>query len=153
MELVASMETLDYGPFPKLEALSEKTLERVLVIEDDVSLVNLLTHVLEEMHPGVLIDWATSGEEAEYYIKRESEIYPELPYDLIVADIFLEGETTGLDIWKLCDDEFPQTQILVTSSLPVEKFLSSLQNEMNLPAYLPKPFTMRECLEAIEEFS
>ncbi len=136
----------------RFKPLSLNALNRVLIIEDDVSLTNLLTTVLEEISPNIQIDWATSGEEAESYLKREGEIFGTHPYDLVVADIFLEGEITGLDIWKLCDRKYPNTNILVTSSLPVERFVSCLKNEYSCPHYLPKPFTLSECKETISEF-
>ncbi len=136
----------------RYKPLALTAMNRVLIIEDDISLTNLMTTVLEEISPNIKIDWATSGEEAEAYLMRESEIHDTHPYDLVVADIFLEGEITGLDIWKLCDQKYPKTQILVTSSLPVERFVSCLKNEYSCPNYLPKPFTLSECKETISEF-
>jgi DNA-binding response OmpR family regulator len=124
----------------------------VLIVEDDVSLAGLLINMLEEISPNIHVDWATSGEEAEQYLQSEGEYFGSSPYDLVIADIFLEGQITGLDIWKLCDRKFPDTHILVTSSLPVEKFVSCLKNEFSCPQYLPKPFTLTECKEAISEF-
>lgn len=153
MMTAITQELMDYQPrLRDPRQLELATFKRVLVIEDDVSLTNLLTSVLEEIAPDLTIDWATSGEEAEYYLQRESEFSAETPYDLVVADIFLEGDVTGLDIWKLCDRKYPDTRILVTSSLSVEKFVSCLKNEYSCPQYLPKPFTLGECKEAISEF-
>ena len=133
----------------KLELTS---LNQALIIEDDISLTNLLTTVLEEIAPNISIDWATSGEEAEHYLEKEGELFGTCPYDLIIADIFLEGNVTGLDIWKLCDRKYPDTNILVNSSLQAEKFMSCLKNEYACPQYLPKPFSLTECKEAIHEF-
>lgn len=135
-----------------LSLLKTKTIDRVLIIEDDISLTNLLTHALEKTYPRIEIDWATSGEEAESYLKDAEKYYSDRPYDLIIADIFLEGTITGLDIWKLCDQRYPATNILVTSSMSVDKFVSCLKNEYACPAYLPKPFTLSECMEAIDVF-
>ena len=125
---------------------------RILIIEDDVTLANLLVSILEEEFAGITIDWATSGEEAEYYLEREEKIFGSTPYDLVIADIFLEGEITGLDVWKMCDRKYPDINIIVTSSLPFAKFVSCLKNEYACPSYLPKPFTLQECRDAISEF-
>lgn len=135
-----------------LRPMGHRALNRVLIVEDDISLTNLLTKVLEGFSPNVEVDWATSGEEAEYYLRREGQHYGSSPYDLVIADIFLEGEVTGLDIWRLCEEKYRGCQTLVTSSMPIEKFVSCLKNEYACPAYLPKPFTMTECIEAIHEF-
>lgn len=134
------------------QRLELAAMNRVLIIEDDISMTNLLVSVLEEAAPRTSIDWATSGEEAEFYLEKEGEFFGTSPYDLIIADIFLEGDVTGLDIWKLCERKYPDTNILVTSSLPVEKFVSCLKNEYACPLYLPKPFSINECKEAISEF-
>ncbi len=143
----------EYEPIMrKPRKLKLATPTRVLIVEDDMSLTSLLTSVLESMSPNIGIDWATSGEEAEYYLEREEEVYGKCPYDLIIADIFLEGDVTGLDIWKLCDRKYPESNILVTSSLPIEKFVSCLKNEYACPQYLPKPFSLAECKEAISDF-
>lgn len=145
-------DLMKYEPRLKPYPMKVSALNKVLIVEDDVSLTNLLTRVIEDIAPNVEVDWATSGEEAENYLKKEGEIYGARPYDLVIADIFLEGDITGLDIWKLCDTSYPETNILVTSSLPVERFVSCLKNEFACPPYLPKPFTMAECIEAINEF-
>lgn len=129
-----------------------KTLNNVLIVEDDTSLAHLLWLVLERMAPNVKVDWVTSGEEAKYNLSSGEEDMGECPYDLVIADIFLDGDITGLDIWKICDSHYPETNILVTSSLPTDKFASCLKNEFDCPPYLPKPFTMSECIEMISEF-
>ena len=152
METNIAEDLKNYEPKLKPYPMKVPALNKVLIVEDDVSLSTLLTRVLEDLAPNVEIDWATSGEEAEAYLRKEGKVFGKKPYDLVIADIFLEGEVTGLDIWKLCDNEYPETNILVTSSLPVERFVSCLKNEFACPPYLPKPFTMAECIEAINEF-
>lgn len=151
MQTSLAQDLYNFEPL-NMHPIKLAALRKVLIVEDDLSLTNLLTYVLEEISPDVEVDWATSGEEAEYYLQRESKYYGGTPYDLVIADIFLEGKITGLDIWKLCDEKYPNTNILVTSSLPTDKFLSSIKNEDSCPPYLPKPFTMKECKEALEEF-
>lgn len=135
---------------PRKLELTDKN--RVLIVEDDVSLANLLTTVLQDASPDISIDWATSGEEAERYLEEDGELFGHCPYDLIIADIFLEGEITGLDIWRKCNSIYPDTNILVTSSLPVGKFVSCLKDEQACPEYLAKPFSLAECREAVSAF-
>lgn len=129
-----------------------KNLNSVLIVEDDTSLAHLLWLVLERISPDVKVDWVTSGEEAKYNLSSADDNSGDSPYDLVIADIFLDGDVTGLDVWKLCDSKYPKTNILVTSSLPADKFASCLKNEFDCPPYLPKPFTMSECVEMISEF-
>jgi response regulator of citrate/malate metabolism len=150
MTIIEEIQKFESKP-QNLDLLNYK-LNKVLIVEDDLSLSNLLCEVIETFSPEAEIHTATSGEEAEEYLKREAEIKYS-PYDLVVADIFLEGETTGLDVWKMCDEKYPKTEILVTSSLPVEKFKSYLKNADSCPPYLQKPFSLEECMATIHEFT
>lgn len=147
------MKLMEYEPLIRRHKhLSVAALNRVLIVEDDMSLTNMLSTVLEEIAPNIVIDWATSGEEAQLYIERESLIFGASPYDLIIADIFLEGAVTGLDIWKLCDRQYPATDILVMSSLSLDKFLSCLKHEIACPHYLAKPFSLSQCKDVFSRF-
>lgn len=150
MSIVEKMK--NFEPSVRKLKASRKGLNKVLIVEDDLALSNLLCEVIETFSPDAEIHMATSGEEAEYHLEKESE-QGRPPYDLVVADIFLEGDITGLDIWKTCDLNYHETNILVTSSLPIEKFKSYLKNEDSCPPYLPKPFSLEECMATIHDFA
>jgi response regulator of citrate/malate metabolism len=152
MEMRIVKEMKNFEPSMRKSKNIRRGLNKVLIVEDDLALSNLLCEVIETFSPDAEIHMATSGEEAEYHLEREADM-GNPPYDLVVADIFLEGEITGLDVWKTCDLNHPDTNILVTSSLPVEKFKSYLKNEDSCPPYLPKPFSLEECMATIHDFA
>ena len=152
MEMNIIKEMKQFEPSLRRSAEPRRGLNKVLIVEDDLTLSNLLCEVIETFSPNAEIHMATSGEEAEYYLETEM-LKNRDPYDLVVADIFLEGDVTGLDVWKTCDLNHHDTNILVTSSLPVDKFRSYLKHEASCPPYLHKPFTLEECMATIHDFA
>jgi response regulator of citrate/malate metabolism len=123
---------------------------RVLVIEDDMELTTILERVLRVIDSKVQIEWATSAEEATSKLVNRARHTKGPPYDLIVADIFLEGNETGLDLWKLCAQAFPDVPIVITSALPIDKYFTAIGQDMITPPFLAKPFTASECRQVFK---
>lgn len=124
--------------------------KRILVVEDDLELTGILEHVFSAIDPNIHTDWVTSAEEAVSLLEDKTRAGEQRPYDLIIADIFLEGSSTGLDLWKLCQEYFSDVPFVVTSALPVDKFFKALGTETISPPFLPKPFLPGECRQLIE---
>ena len=122
--------------------------KKIIVVEDDHACETLLRRVIQSIDPGALIDWVESAEQATAAIEREHSTGKD--YDLIIADIFLSGKTTGLDLWQAYRDRFPQTPILIVSSLPVNRFFDTIGHNTIAPTFLPKPFYVGECRQIIE---
>jgi DNA-binding response OmpR family regulator len=129
---------------------SERSWKRVFVVEDDLSMSTLLDKALRQVDADAEIDWATSAEEAVFEMNAKTKAYGRLPYDLIIIDVFLEGESTGLEFYELCKNQYPDIPVLVTSALPVGKFLNLTGHHDQKMPFLQKPFSVRECKEAIE---
>jgi response regulator of citrate/malate metabolism len=123
---------------------------RAFIIEDDVELSAILENVLYSIDPNIQIDWAASAEEAMARIKERVKKTRENPYDIIVADIFLEGKATGIDFWEMCREDMPETAIVITSALSMENFFRGLGTEAISPPFLQKPFTVGECRQLFE---
>jgi DNA-binding NtrC family response regulator len=118
------------------------TAPRALVVEDDLWMQPLVTLALKSAIPGVEVDWAESVEEA---LRRTRHSH----YEVIVADIHLKpNRETGIDLWYQCREECPEIPMLLTSSIPVEKFSERMGHYG--PNYLPKPFSVNECKEVIK---
>lgn len=123
---------------------------KVLVVEDDTDLTAIIDDVLKSIDPKITVDWATSADQAIDLIEgrlRESE---ESPYEMILADIFLEGNATGVDLWRLCKKSLPQIPIVVMSSLPVNQFFTMLGHDTIAPPFLGKPFQAGQCKQMLE---
>lgn len=156
--------TVPVQPVRKVEEAPAlgKAGRSVFVIEDDPEMFTLLERVLRGIDPTVEVDWALSAEEAidqlVSRIRRRKNLLREAepPYDLIVADIFLHGNKTGVDLWRTCTELFPRIPIVVTSGMSMEKFFRTLGDTAVSPPYLAKPFSIGECkdlFEAIFEYS
>jgi CheY-like chemotaxis protein len=123
---------------------------RVFVVEDDLELITVIDKVLKSIDPEIQIDWATSAEEAVFKLRQKTSGGGSKPYHLIIADIFLEGDATGLDLWNLCQQTYPEIPLVVTSGLSVEKFISTLGRDTICPPFLQKPFALGECRQMFQ---
>jgi response regulator of citrate/malate metabolism len=145
------MSTLTRTNRPFLSPIRAKSrTPRVLIVEDDLALTTVIDQVLYTIDPHIKCDWVTSAEQAAAKIKEMISESSDHPYDLILADIFLEGNKSGLELWEFCRDQFPDMPIVLTSALPVDKFLNSIGENMICPPYLPKPFHLGECRQVLE---
>ncbi|TKG94533.1 response regulator transcription factor [Puteibacter caeruleilacunae] len=113
---------------------------KILIVEDEILIAEDMAMRIEDMGYEV-VDISPSVDEA-------IEVLEENPVDIILLDINLEGEKTGLDLGKLIMEKYNVPFI----------FLSSLGNKSVIDqaklvkpsAYLLKPFNDRQVQIAIE---
>ena len=114
---------------------------RILVLEDDTDMRELLKEVLSER--GYEVVAAGGGEEALRKARTES-------FDLIVADIRMEG-VTGLDAIEQAKEHQPDLgSIVISGYASEEETLRAVR--LNVGGYLKKPFKMQQLLAQINEF-
>lgn len=127
---------------------------RVLVVDDDQELSVVMSQILKSIDPKVEIDLATSAEEAvEQLHYRDQELRGsrrERPYDLIVADIYLEGRKSGLELLESHLQDYPKIPVLVTSGMPLDRFLKAYGRDSVCPPFMQKPFSVGECRQMFE---
>jgi response regulator of citrate/malate metabolism len=123
---------------------------KVFILEDDLELLPVFKKVLESIDPTVLIDTASSVEDAIKILELRNRDANESPYDLIIADIFLEGSSTGLDFWHTCEKLYQDTPVIITSAMPVDQFFATLGNHTISPPFLAKPFSIGQCKQMFE---
>ena len=124
----------------------------LLVIEDDLSLIQFIDTILDDQFTGLEWEYVTSGEQALELIDRRGHFRGDSPYSLVMTDIFLEGETTGFDVWMDCQKQFPEMPFVITSYLSFDRYFSILRGMGNCPAYLPNPLTVTRCQAVFEEY-
>jgi CheY-like chemotaxis protein len=127
-------------------------VKSLLVIEDDLSMIQFLGSVISDHFHGLEWEYVTSGEAALELIRRRAAYRGDSPYSLIVTDIFLEGETTGFDVWLECQDLYPEMPFVVTSHLSFDRYFSIIRGAANCPVYLPKPLTVGGCQSVFEDY-
>ena len=108
---------------------------RVLIVEDEAKLANLIRKGLEER--GLAVDLAGNGEDALWMAGST-------PYDAIVLDVMLPGidgfETCG----RLREDEVWTPILMLTARDAIEDRVSGLDGGAD--DYLTKPFAFAEVL-------
>ncbi len=113
--------------------------KRVLVIEDDKSIAELILIHLNDLHCEVV--WKSDGREG---LKEGIEGV----YDLIVLDLMLPG-MNGLEISKSLRGEKVRTPILMLTSKS-EEIDKVLGLESGADDYMTKPFSVREFVARVK---
>ncbi|MBR9987641.1 MAG: sigma-54-dependent Fis family transcriptional regulator [Desulfosarcina sp.] len=111
---------------------------RVLVVDDELSMRELLEYMLEKQGYGVLV--AATGKEAISKIEKN-------PYDLLLCDIRL-GDMTGLEVLKASKKKNPQVTVIMISAFATTETAVEAMNQGAFD-YVPKPFENEELLQTI----
>ena len=124
----------------------------LLVIEDDLSLIQLIDAMLADVKPGLEWEYVTSGEDALNLIERRGRERAGPPYRLVMSDLFLEGDTTGFDVWRECQRVYPEMPFVVTSGLSVERYRAVWKDAATVPQFLPKPLSIDRYQSILGEY-
>lgn len=129
-----------------MSARPEPDRKRVLVIEDNADLRNLIQTYLEE--EGYEVFSAADGREGLQHQRS-------VPSGIVVTDIFMPGKE-GIETVFDLKREFPDTRIIVMSggpSLVQGMDYLGLARELGASKTLAKPFTMKQLAEAVRELA
>jgi len=129
----------------ELEEL-ESVHPKVLVVEDESESEWLIASTLRSVKRNADLKWVKSAEEAENLLKAGER------YDLIIADHYLKGEETGLDLWKSCYKKYRSTPFMMTSALTEKVFVRLAGPQLPRPVFLHKPIDVKECRSMMEWF-
>lgn len=110
----------------------------ILVVDDEPSILDVLTYNLEKAHYGVEI--ARDGDEA---LRRAREAKP----DLIVLDLMLPG----LDGFEVCRELRKESEVpIIMLTAREEEIDRVLGLELGADDYVVKPFSVRELMARIK---
>lgn len=112
-------------------------MERILLVEDDVGLCELLHEYLES--EGLKVEWVHDGGEG---LKRSFST----SYDMIILDLMLPG-MDGLEVLKNLRKKSNVPVIILTAKGDEVDRIVGL--ELGADDYVPKPFNPRELLARI----
>ena len=114
--------------------------ERILVIDDDIDFLDLISTIL--MEEGYVVDTAKSGEEA--IEKCIEELYSLLLIDIKLPDF------EGIHLLTRIQDTDPKMRKVILTGYPT---LENAQKALNLGAdvYLIKPIEVEKLLKTIEQ--
>lgn len=119
----------------------------VLIVEDDPYISVFLYEILQFLDPSVSVDHFQSAELARNRLLAKARTSPNLPYSFVIADVYLSGHETGFELWRMCKGQFPELPVVVTSILTRREFDQFTRQQELPPLFLPKPFSIRECIE------
>lgn len=111
---------------------------RVLLVEDQFELRDLLADVLQEM--GMQVRTADDGEAA-------LQILEEFPCDVLFSDIHMPGPINGLDLASRVMQARPQARVILSSGHPRFQ-LAPLPPGAH---FLQKPFRLGQFTELLRE--
>lgn len=112
---------------------------RILVIDDDLSIRLMLETLL--LQDGYDVACATDGAMALGHLDRE-------PCDLVIADITIDGELTGLDVLSHLQRSSKACPVIIMTGA----YASGSSNEplrMGAAGLLRKPFTIDEIQRSV----
>lgn len=118
-------------------------MTKILVVEDDASLSELVKTVLEE--EGYSVTTAPSAEAAKKALESEKS-------DLALVDIILPGQG-GMDLILDLHHCCPDLAIILTSGKidMTKTTFQVLAHQFGVLSILPKPFTIEELLSSVKE--
>jgi DNA-binding response OmpR family regulator len=121
---------------------------KILVVEDDLSLRPFWEFLIKKNWPQAQLDWAVSGETAAEMLKT-SQRFP--PYDIVIADVFLSGALTGLDIVRqVYSSEWKHNcEVILSSACNTRQLKVHMAQLEVLAKVLTKPYESAFCVELI----
>lgn len=118
------------------------TTTRVLVVDDDKSVLRMIEYGLQRLGPEYEIFLAKDMEAAMRFIEQEQ-------FDLIITDYMMPG-LTGVDLARVVHRLSPSTQIVLMTAYGTEK-LRYTSTHVGVDGYLDKPFDIEKIREIIRD--
>jgi CheY-like chemotaxis protein len=118
---------------------------KMLLVEDNLESAALMQYLCQKINCNLNVSCVPSAQSALHLLEKDSH------YDLIISDHFLTGETTGLELWKICKEKF-KIPFLVTSGLTTKEFLMLLNGNEKAPPFLSKTLAKNMRQQILEGF-
>ena len=123
----------------------ESKVFRILIVEDDKAFWPFWKRVFSG-RPDVQIDWTPRLSEAEKLVRMRFR--KQHPYDLVISDVFLEDDGTGIELWNKYGEEAKNFIFVSGMSLSAYDLLMALNH--GYPVYLRKPLSIESCREIVD---
>ena len=126
------------GPNPSVPNLSQNRTAKILIIDDEPSVLSVLKSLLSRVHD---CKTATSAVEAIEYLKEEA-------YDLVLSDIMMPG-MSGLELLAEITKRSRDTVvILISGNLNIQSAIEAMRR--GAFDYVTKPFNLSDVETAVE---
>lgn len=114
-------------------------MEKILIVDDEASIVTLLQYTLETA--GYVVDSATDGRTAYQMAKATA-------YDFIVLDVMLP-QMSGMDLCRRIREQGIETPILMLTAR-ADEYDKIIGLELGADDYMTKPFSPNEVVARIK---
>jgi CheY-like chemotaxis protein len=114
--------------------------KRVLIVDDDPTILHMLEHSLRRLGPEYDISSVTDSTEA---LAKVEERF----FDLVVSD-YMMPKITGVDLASAIRKVSPDTQVILMTAYGTRR-LRDTTKILGVDAYLDKPFTLDEIHQVI----
>jgi len=146
------------APFALRQRVQRPSRKRVLIVEDDMSMKLMLEQIVRSASPEAIIMASDTEEGASRLIDESASIRDN--FDFVIADIFLAGQGTGIDLWrKYRDHDTPFVFASVTERSAFDRMVASETiggtetTYEKVPAFLQKPLDPTECMKVLRNLS
>ena len=117
------------------------TLKRVLVVDDEPDICDMLREILEM--EGFEVETATRSENA-FALVREN------PPDIAVLDVLLKDDINGVEIFKKIKNLSPDTKTIMMTAFSVQELLDEAIAQGAVAA-LSKPLALESFIQMLDE--
>lgn len=125
----------------KTNRTTSKNRLRILIVDDNIAIQQTMSDILESV--GHSCRKCSSADEALQLITKEDA------FDLIITDIKMPGQNTGIDLATFIIHKYPHIKvILITGYLELEE----ISVEDHKIAILQKPFSRMSLMNSIDHF-
>ena len=115
-------------------------IKKILIVEDDVNLINMLKEHISIVTKHKLYI-ALTGEEALKILEAEKP-------DALLLDMQLPG-IKGIEILQIIREKYPKTKVLVITSYDSE--VKNISGELGVDGFFPKPLIVNDVVSRLEE--
>ncbi len=116
--------------------------KRILIVDDEESVVFFLGESLAELGPGYTVETARSGEEALARIARQ-------PFDLVITDLRMPG-VDGLELLKTLQATQPDTRLILMTAYGSDQ-VEAEARRLAVYRYITKPFKIEDLVDAARQ--
>lgn len=128
-----------------LDLIRAKSIGNVLIVDDDPLCSMFIEKVIREFSPKLRCLTAVSEAKALAILAR-------VKCDLVLADYFLEGPETGLDLCRKIKTEYPEITCVMMSGMKFEKYQDLAVRWELQPDFMEKPISSSVIQKYLAEF-
>jgi len=116
--------------------------KRILIVDDEESVVFFLGENLAELGPGYTVETARSGEEALTKIAQQ-------PFDLVITDLRMPG-VDGLELLESIRATDPKTRLILMTAYGSDR-VEAEARRLKVYRYITKPFKIEDLVDAARQ--